>query len=153
MGNCCSSPCSSGKKGEGLSDKYAWEQNVVDDTIMKTGHVTHAAIVSFSDGELRAVAPRNFRPNKKGVKTILDALKGDTSGIAQDSIVLGGGTKVNTAGKLDAGKAIYGSDGKGGGCTIFKSQTSVLVVFYDDNPAQATRLASEVAEYMEEQGH
>ncbi len=89
-----------------------------------------------------------------GIQDIVKALKdGDTSGLASRSINLGGGSRTNTPGKLDAGKAIYGSDGKGGGCTIFKSKVSILIVFYDADPAYATRLASEVAEHMQEEGH
>ena len=54
---------------------------------------------------------------------------------------------------MDAGKAIYGSDGHGGGCSIFKSKECVLIVIYTADPAIATRLASEVSEYMADQGH
>lgn len=143
---CCTS------KNKGASDKYVWEQRVLEDTVMKGGKVSHAAIVSFSDAELRAATPRSFTPNKKALKDIVDALKGDTDGVS-GGISMGGGTKVVTPGKLDEGKAIYGTDGKGGGMTAFKSRHCVLIVHYDKDPAPATRLATEVAEYMEENDH
>ena len=49
-----------------LPDKYQWEQNVMEKNVMKSGNFSHAAIVSVTNGELRAVGPRDFRPAKKG---------------------------------------------------------------------------------------
>lgn len=87
-----------------------------------------------------------------GVGDIIEALKGDTTDLADEGIKLGNGVPNMVPGKLDPGKAIYASDGSGGGCTIFKTKECVLIVVYKKDPAQATRLASEVAEHMEEQG-
>ena len=63
------------------------------------------------------------------------------------------GTRQFTPAKIDRGKAVYGTDGQGGGCAIFKTKQCLLVVVFKSNPAVATRLASEVAEYMEEHDH
>ena len=84
---------------------------------------------------------------------ILKALKGDTKGIAESGIVYGSGLPNQTPGKLDEGRAIYSTDGKGGGSVVFKTKECVLIVIYNSDPAPATRLASEVAEHMEEEGH
>ena len=54
-----------GSKDE-LPSKYHWEQKTLEDNVFKSGKVTHAAIVSLKDGELRAATPRDFRPHPKG---------------------------------------------------------------------------------------
>ena len=77
----------------------------------------------------------------------------DTEGLATRSINLRRGSRPNIPGKLDVGKAIYGRDDKGGGCAIFKTQVSILIVFYETDAAYAMRLAREVADHMEEEGH
>jgi len=145
MGSCCSSE----RSGKPSSD-YAWEQKLMVDKLLKPGKLFRAAIVSLSDGELRASGPKEFRPDPKGVQDIIKALEGDTSGIAENMINLGGGCPLITPGKVDPGKAIYGADGQGGGCAIFKTKECVLIAVYRSKPAESTRLASEVAEYMEE---
>lgn len=86
------------------------------------------------------------------MKDILDALKGDTSGLAERSLALGGGTEVCSPGKLDEGKAIYASDGKDGGAAVFKAKECVLILFYEHNTNSATTLGSEVALFMAENG-
>ncbi len=68
-----------GKNRDDLKDKYAWEQKVLDETIMTTGKVTYTAIVDFNDGHLKAAAPRNFRPEKRGKGT--SVFQFDISGI------------------------------------------------------------------------
>ncbi|KAI0230744.1 hypothetical protein LSAT2_018893 [Lamellibrachia satsuma] len=163
---CCASICSQKdadaeesepilqrKKGEKPGVKYPWEQNLMDETLMKQGKLTHAVIVSYSDCEIRAVAPANFSPSQEGLRHIVVALKGDMSGLAAHGIALGSGTDACTPGKIDSGKAIYASNGDGGGCVTFKSAECVLVGVYEKDPAAATRLCSEVAEHMTEQGH
>ena len=85
-----------------------------------------------------------------GIDDIIRALEGDTTDLASEGIKLGCGVPNMVPGKLDPGKAIYASDGSGGGCTIFKTKECVLIVVYKSDPAKATRLASEVAEHMEE---
>ncbi|KAK2170644.1 hypothetical protein LSH36_1g01006 [Paralvinella palmiformis] len=132
---------------------YDWEQHVLDAMVMPTGKVTKSAIVSFNDGRLRAAAPVQFTPDRKGIKDIICALQGNTSGIAKRGIALKSGTPVYTPGKMDANKAIYGTDGRGGGCSIFKTNQCILIVYYKSEPTAATRLACEVAEYMIDQGH
>ena len=81
--------------------------------LLENAHVHYLAMLYILSTSLLAV------------KHILAALNGDTAGIAEEGIALGGGTNVCTPGKLDAGKAIYGSDGKGGGCAIFKTKETV----------------------------
>ena len=46
--------------------KYPWEENLMTETLMKPGKLTHAVIVGFSDNEIRAVAPSNFTPSQEG---------------------------------------------------------------------------------------
>ena len=46
--------------------KYPWEENLMAETLMKPGKLTHAVIVSFNDNEIRAVAPSNFTPSQEG---------------------------------------------------------------------------------------
>ena len=75
------------------------------------------------------------------------------SGLAAHGVDLGDGTDACTPGKIDSGKAIYASSGSGSGCVVFKSAECVLVGFYKEDPASATRLCSEVAEHMREEGH
>ena len=38
----------------------------MDNTIISSDKVSHAAIVSFSDGEMRAAGPKGFKPNSRG---------------------------------------------------------------------------------------
>merc|ERR1712226_611538 len=107
MGQCCGSACG-GERNEGDDDerswllgkggqpaelpaKYEWEQNVMVNNVMKSEKFTHAVIISVENGELRAAGPPDFRPNKKAIKHILAALKGDTAGIAEEGVNLGGG--------------------------------------------------------------
>lgn len=136
-----------------LPAKYEWEQNVMVNNVMKSEKFTHAVIISVENGELRAAGPPDFRPNKKAIKHILAALKGDTAGIAEEGVNLGGGIDhVFTPGKLDEGKAIYCNDTLGGGCAIFKTKETVLIAVYPEKPAVSTRLAAEIAEYIEDEG-
>lgn len=58
----------SGKKGGGK--QFKWEQDLMTNTIMKTDSVWKAAIVSTSDGELRAAGPSGFKPAKRGNNNI-----------------------------------------------------------------------------------
>ena len=87
------------------------------------------------------------------LKHIVAALKGNVDDLAGSGINLKSGSRMSTPGKIDPGKAIYGSDGHGGGCTIMKAKECVLIVIYEGNPASAARLASEVTEYMESEGY
>ncbi|ELU18932.1 hypothetical protein CAPTEDRAFT_226803 [Capitella teleta] len=147
MGTCCSAQ----KQSNELSAKYSWEQKTLRDNLTKFDKtVSHAAIVSYSDGELRAVSPETFRPNRQGIKDILNALKGDVTGLAENGINLGGGTNLCTPGKLEEGAAIFGADTDGGGCTVFVTKETALIVVYARDPAPTNRLAREVADYMVE---
>jgi len=87
-----------------------------------------------------------------GIKDILDAFNGESAGLVERGVYLGGPTPVCHPGKSIAGKAIYSSDGKDGGSVIFKTKTCVLIVLYDQAPNTAVRVAQETAEYMEECG-
>eukprot|EP00914_Ancora_sagittata_P014581 GHVO01028532.1.p1 GENE.GHVO01028532.1~~GHVO01028532.1.p1 ORF type:complete len:153 (-),score=28.96 GHVO01028532.1:226-684(-) len=149
MGPCCSAQK---KKSDELSPtKYGWEQKCLRDNLTKFDKtVSHAAVVSYSDGELRAVSPKTFRPDRQGIKDILNALKGDVTGLAENGINLGGGVNLCTPGKLEEGKSIFGADSSGGGCTVFVTKECALIVVYAKDPAPTNRLALEVAEYMQE---
>lgn len=119
---------------------------------MRSGYVSHCAIVSYPSGSLRASSPQTFIPNPTGIHDIISGLQGDTSGLELRSVALGGQTPVCTPGKIDAGKAIYCSDGKEGGCVALKTKECLLVVFYAGNTEAALTLASELAEFVVESG-
>lgn len=122
-------------------------------------HITTYVLVSSEDvsnslrlyNMLLSLTQKHFY--SAGIKDIIQALQGNTAGIAERGIALKSGTPAYTPGKIDASKAIYGTDGQGGGCSIFKTNDCILIVYYKSEPAAATRLASEVAEYMRDQGH
>jgi hypothetical protein len=130
----------------------AWDRQLLEKQLYAAGHVTHAAIVGLDDRQLRAVVPPDFIPEDQGLRDISDALRGDTSGLAERGLSLGGSTPPCSPGKLDEGKVIYGSDGKEGGCVVLRTSHCALVVFYRGNPDSAVRAAEEAAALMEKNG-
>lgn len=46
-----------------VNEKYPREQEIIDNIVMSRNKISHSAIVSKSDGELRAAAPEDFIPN------------------------------------------------------------------------------------------
>jgi len=87
-----------------------------------------------------------------GIRDIISGIDGDTSGLERRSVSLGGQTPVCTLGKIDAGKAMYCSDGHEGGCVAMKTKQCLLVIFYPGSPEASVTLATELAEFMEESG-
>ena len=77
--------------------------------------------------------------------------KGNTKGVADDGLYLGMGCPKGAAGKLEAGKAIYGSDGKTGGTDAFVAHKSLLMGCYVSSPAASTRLLRQTAQHMQGQ--
>jgi hypothetical protein len=136
------------------TEPFRWETDLLEQKLMGSGFVTHAAIVSCEDGKPKATCPKDFVPDLQGIQDILAALNGDASNIAERGIILGTGTTSSlgpfTPGKMDEGKAIYAGNGQGGGCTVYKTKSSVLITVHDKNPDVAIRQTSEVAEFMVE---
>ena len=62
-------------------------------------------------------------------------------------------TRQFSPAKIDRGKAVYGTDGQGGGCAVYRTKHHLLVVVYKSDAVVAMRLASEVAEYMDERDY
>lgn len=149
--NCCRSDPEY-EEIEGTSGEYAWERDFLERKCINSGYVSNATIVSFHSGTVRASVPKDFTPDRIGVHDIISALKGDTSGLEKRNISLGGQSPVCVPGKLDDGKAIYSSDGKEGGCVVYKTKHCVLVVFYSKNAETAVNFAFQLARYMEENG-
>ena len=83
---------------------------------------------------------------------IIAALEGNTTKLAEEGMMLGPGCLPGIPGKLDAGKAIYGTDGKEGGTDAFRSKTNLLIGSYVVRPAASTRLLRKTAQYMNDQG-
>ena len=76
---------------------------------------------------------------------------GPPKAIAEDGLYLGKGCAIGTPGKLDDGKAIYGTDGGEGGTDAFVAEKSLMIGCYIARPAASTRLLRKAAQYMEDQ--
>jgi hypothetical protein len=87
------------------------------------------------------------------VKDILSALEGDTVGLAEKGVVLGDAVPVCTPRKLENGKSILASDDEQAGVVIYRTELSVLIIVFKQDPESADRLAAQIAAYMAENGH
>ena len=83
---------------------------------------------------------------------MLALVDGQTTGLAEHGVVLGGSVPALIPGKLEEGRSILATDGQHGGAAIYRTQReSLLVLVYGDtNPDAACRMAAELAEYMDE---
>lgn len=133
--------------------QYQWEQDLIDKTLIGSGRIAKAAIVGFDDKALRAWAPADFIPQNQTLEDLADCFNGDTSGLIERCINLGGGTNMFMPGKLNP-RSLYGTDGQGNGVCIYKTNTSLLIIVYEgrSNSSAASTLGIEAADHMRDNG-
>ena len=143
-------PISEDKKSE-LNPEYNEERELLRDVLMSTGMISHSAIICMKDKTLQAHGPDDFIPNPDNVSDIIRAFHGDIMGLADNGVDLGGGLPIYIPGKILEGR-IACSDGLGGGCVLYDTKLSVIIVVFQKDVAVATRLGFKVADHLRKKG-
>ena len=132
---------------------YQWEQDLIDKTLIGSGRIAKAAIVGLTDKALRAWSPADFIPQNQSVEDLIDCFNGDTSGLIERCINLGGGTCMFMPGKLNP-RSLYGTDGQGNGVCIYRTNACLLIIVYEGraNSSAASTLGIEAADHMRDNG-
>ncbi|KAI8915066.1 profilin [Entophlyctis helioformis] len=118
-------------------------QAYVDNSLIGTGKVTHAAIHGH-DSSLWATS-KGFSISAAEVTTIAKAFT-DASGIRANGLIAAGAKYI--ALRADD-RSIYGKK-SGGGIVIVKTKQAILFGLYDDpiQPGEATKIVENLADYL-----
>ena len=131
----------------GLNPEWDEERELLNDVLMSTGMISHCAIVCMKDESVQAVGPAEFEPNPENITDIIRAFNGDIMGLAENGVDLGCGLPIYVPGKILEGR-IACSDGKGGGCVLYETKLSLIIVVFQKDVAVATRLGFKVADHL-----
>ncbi|KAK3943822.1 putative profilin [Diplogelasinospora grovesii] len=130
-------------------------QAYVDSSLVGSGHIQKAAIVSAAGDSTWAATP-GFTFNPEELKTIVEILKGDGKGPAvdkafADGIYLGGERYVAT--RIED-RSIYCRQGKTGIC-VAKTKQAILIAQHGEHvqAGNATQTVEALADYLIKSGY
>jgi hypothetical protein len=134
-------------------DGEKWETELLRKNLDESSFVTQAAILNLADGSLRARVPQDFSIDEKDVNAILGAFgsDGDSSQLTDHGLSIGE-TTYHPESNDPGAKVIVCSDGRQGGCILEKTTDRILVLVFQHDREDATKMATEIAKSIEDHG-